>query len=138
VRIEYKRRRGKQRELLRSERRELEKQWRNVKRSLHGHFRPVILERDGYKCRVCGQSRNLEMARLFEDSLYVPEIRHKSPEVRYSERNMFTLCEECHRRFDSLHGRFCRFKRGISTVEEAVEFLHQQFGRLSQERDNSG
>ncbi|MCW4047336.1 MAG: HNH endonuclease [Candidatus Bathyarchaeota archaeon] len=137
---ERKRRRGERRRALRGELNNLEKEWVYVKRLLHSHFRPLILKRDGYKCRVCGSSEKLELARLFWDSLALlcrpPQEQmllkysgpYRTPEERYSEKNMFTLCKKCHIRFDSFHGRRWRMgPKAISSVEEAVEVLRNKY-----------
>ncbi len=139
LRKEYKRRRGKRRKALYYELDKLEKEWRNVKNQLHKHFRPLILKRDNYKCRVCGSSEDLELARLYEDSLALLNrpreeqelFRYSGPyrtaEERYAPENMFILCKECHRRFDSLTGRFWRMgSNAISSVEEAICILRKR------------
>lgn len=139
---ERKRRRGERRRALRGELNKLEKEWMYVKRLLHSHFRPLILKRDGYKCRACGSSEKLELARLFLDSLALlyssPQEQmllsysgpYRTPEERYSEKNMLTLCKKCHIRFDSLHGRFWRMgSKAISSVEEAIEVLRNRYFR---------
>lgn len=49
-------------------------------------LRGKILERDGYKCRICGSSENLE-------------VHHMQALVYHGkskEENLVTLCEECH------------------------------------------
>jgi len=127
VEREYKRRRGEQRKTLRRESVELKEKWHNVKSYLHHHFRPIILDRDGFKCRACGASEDLELARLYEDSLYARTHGYatKSPEERYSEKNMLILCYECHKRFDSLYCRMAwrRGSKAISSVDEAIRIL---------------
>jgi|YelNatPaOPRAMG01_1025707.scaffolds.fasta_scaffold105221_1 5-methylcytosine-specific restriction endonuclease McrA len=133
ARKEYKKRRGKKRRELFYEMFKLKKEWRSIKRGLHQHFRPKILERDGYKCRACGASEKLELARLFEDSLFEKTPLKAPPEVAYSEENMFILCRECHKRFDSLNGRMQRFKEKISSIEEAMKLLRNRKPRLLKE-----
>lgn len=136
---EYKKRRGKRRKAIFYELIELKKEWKNIKRNLHNHFKPIILERDNYKCRVCGSTANLELARLFEDSLALLSRTQKeqelfkysgpyrTPEERYSTENMFILCKKCHRRFDSFTGRLWRMgHKAISSIQEAVEILRNK------------
>ncbi|MEM2112262.1 MAG: hypothetical protein QXX08_10380, partial [Candidatus Bathyarchaeia archaeon] len=136
---EYKKRRGKHRKAIFYELIELKKEWKNIKRKLHDHFRPIILERDNYKCRVCGSTANLELARLFEDSLTLLSRTikeqelfkysgpYRTPEERYSMENMFILCKKCHRRFDSFTGRLWRMgPKAISSIQEAVEILRNK------------
>jgi len=133
ARKEYKRYPGKKRRELLYEMLKLKKEWRSIKRGLHQYFRPKILERDGYKCRACGASEKLELARLFEDSLYEKTPLKAPPEVAYSEENMFILCRECHKRFDSLNGRIRRIKEKISSIEDAVKLLRNRKPRLLKE-----
>jgi len=45
-----------------------------------------VLERDGWKCQVCGSSRNLE----------VHHQRFRSQQGDDNDQNMITLCSECH------------------------------------------
>lgn len=102
---EYKRCRGERRKALFNELIKLKKMWKSVKRQLHDHFKPLILKRDNYKCRACGLSENLELARLYEDSLALLNqpreeqelFRYSGPyrtvEERYALENMFILCK---------------------------------------------
>jgi 5-methylcytosine-specific restriction endonuclease McrA len=135
----YKKCRGEKRKAIFRELIELKEGWRAVKRELHHRLKPLILERDGYKCRVCGATEDLELARLFQDSLALLTrskeeqefFKYSSPYrtvwERYSPDNMFILCKKCHRRFDSFIGRAWRLgKNAIATVEEAVKILSDE------------
>jgi len=134
--ITYKKCRGEKRKIAFQELIKLEKIWRAVKRELHRRLKPLILERDGYRCRVCEATEDLELARLFEDSLALlnsPKeeqalFKYSGPYrtvwERYSPDNMFILCKKCHRRFDSFIGRAWRMgENAVTTVEEAVKVL---------------
>ncbi|MEM0313598.1 MAG: hypothetical protein QXQ41_03515 [Candidatus Bathyarchaeia archaeon] len=136
---EYRRRCGKRRKAVFDELIRLRKKWKSVKRQLHDHFKPIILKRDNYRCRVCGSSENLELTRLYEDSLTLLNasseeqelIRYSGPyrtvEERYASENMFILCKRCHRRFDSFAGRLWRMgPKAVSSVEEAVCILRNR------------
>ena len=50
-----------------------------------------ILERDGWRCQVCGSMQNLQVHHLKRRS-------HSGSDV---EQNLITLCAECHER---VHG----------------------------------
>ena len=86
--IEKRRHRGLRRRELASKCSELEKRWKNLKAQLHRVFRPIIFKRDGHRCRVCGSKENIELARLYRDSLW---YSCRDPAERYSEENMLTL-----------------------------------------------
>ena len=46
-----------------------------------------VLQRDGWRCQVCGRMNGLE----------VHHIRFRSQNGDDSEENLITLCSECHR-----------------------------------------
>jgi len=56
------------------------------------NLREHVLRRDGWRCQLCGSMRNLE----------VHHIEFRSHGGADDERNLMTLCFDCHR---SLHGR---------------------------------
>ena len=135
----YKKSRGKRRKAFFYELIKLKKEWKKIKRKLHDHFRPIVLERDNYRCRVCGSTADLELARLFEDSLVLlvksqkeqKLFKYSGPyrttEERYSMENMFILCKKCHRRFDSFTGRLWRMgPKAITSIQEAIEILRDK------------
>lgn len=51
-------------------------------------LRHVILERDGWKCRCCGERRRLEID-------HIKPVR-LAPELSFDPRNLQTLCGKCH------------------------------------------
>lgn len=53
-------------------------------------LRMAILERDGWKCRHCGEQRHLEVDHV------LPVRTH--PERSFSPANLQTLCRVCHTR----------------------------------------
>ena len=62
-----------------------------VERRLTRKERFGILRRDGYRCRLCGQTSD-DGARL--------EVDHKTPLVRGgtdADENLWTLCQDCNR-----------------------------------------
>jgi 5-methylcytosine-specific restriction endonuclease McrA len=50
-------------------------------------LRRNVLERDGWRCQVCGSTAGLE----------VHHIRRRSHSGDDSESNLITLCSRCHR-----------------------------------------
>jgi len=49
-------------------------------------LRQRVLQRDGWKCQVCGSCRNL----------HVHHIRFRSKQGSDDEQNLITLCSDCH------------------------------------------
>ena len=47
-----------------------------------------VLERDGWRCQVCGSMQNLQ----------VHHLKFRSQAGGDEEQNLITLCEECHTR----------------------------------------
>lgn len=92
---------------------------RNIESHLHHLFKPKILKKDNYKCRACSSTDNLELVRLYGGV-------SASFEERWSEKNMFTLCENCHKIFESFMRRMWRFKLKISNVEDAIQLLRSK------------
>jgi hypothetical protein len=52
-------------------------------------FKKEVLERDGYKCKVCGSTENLHVHHF--------KSYRKYPELRADVSNGVTLCANCHR-----------------------------------------
>lgn len=59
-------------------------------------LRLIVLERDHYKCMLCGSNKKLEMHHIDPVSTY--------PEKAYEELNCITLCEKCHWNFHMKQG----------------------------------
>ena len=55
---------------------------------MYREWRKSILERDGHKCIVCGNTEHLHAHHIISFSRY--------PEFRFSLGNGITLCEDCH------------------------------------------
>ena len=51
-----------------------------------------VLERDGWRCQVCGSMQNLQ----------VHHLKFRSQSGNDQEQNLITLCAECHER---MHGK---------------------------------
>lgn len=62
------------------------------KRLSYGYrkWREAVLERDGYKCRICGCEEHLEAHHIKPFATY--------PLDRFEVDNGVTLCQKCHRR----------------------------------------
>ena len=50
-------------------------------------LRLQVLERDGWRCQICGSMTNLE----------VHHAQFRSRQGDYTERNLITLCLQCHK-----------------------------------------
>lgn len=101
---------------------------RKIGQDLHHHLKPVVLKRDGHKCRACGSTDNLELVRLYGGIHLVP-IKET-----YYEKNMFILCKRCHKILDGFFiskGAFSggtpwrdyQHRKGRLSIESAVEFV---------------
>lgn len=116
----------------------LEERRKNIERHLHLVLKPVILKRDNQRCRACGSTENLELARLSGGDMAKPERitrkrmvwHYPDAEKRYAEENMLILCEKCHKQLDSFNARFWRIGLGKVSIDEAVELLNN--GKLKE------
>jgi 5-methylcytosine-specific restriction endonuclease McrA len=54
----------------------------------YGELRRKILQRDGWRCQVCGSMRNLE----------VHHVKFRSQSGSDAQENLITLCATCHGR----------------------------------------
>ena len=50
--------------------------------------RAEILERDGHKCKICGNENDLQVHHIYSLDLY--------PELRLENTNLVTVCKRCH------------------------------------------
>jgi len=55
------------------------------------HLRRQVLERDGWRCQLCGSMAGVE----------VHHIERRSQAGADAEQNLITLCSACHRRAHS-------------------------------------
>jgi 5-methylcytosine-specific restriction endonuclease McrA len=107
----------------------LRKREGKMEKFLYQNLKAVILRRDGYKCRACGSAKNLSLAHLFPKTDYSRRLRgrrvtpYTSPKNRWAEKNLLTLCRNCHRSFDSLQGRRLIKCLKISSVGGALRLL---------------
>lgn len=58
-------------------------------------LRDFIFERDGYKCRICGKTKDLRIHHTIEKSADSSNM--------YNPNNLQVLCEECHEKAHSRH-----------------------------------
>jgi len=112
----------------------LENRRKNIEKALFPIFRPKILKRDGRKCLACGSAAKLDLAHVYmggqlEFTSANPRWLRKnpkgttpyvSPEVRWEENNMLTLCRSCHIIFDST----VRLP-GKVNIDKAVRFIQK-------------
>ena len=62
-------------------------------------------QRKSQSCALCGSEQNLELHRI-----NLPKIENrKTPKGDYN-RNTITLCRECHRSTDGVHGSKNKYK----------------------------
>ena len=75
---------------------------------LYATLRSEILERDGWRCQICGCCQNLD----------VHHMRRRGALGDDAETNLITLCRECHQ---LLHG-FARWEisRNCSDADEGT------------------
>ena len=78
--------------------------WRNKNWKKLLSFRNEVLKRDGYKCKLCGTTENLEVHHIIPAS----ETRLTA----FLPMNGITLCRKCHKQTDSYGGK-SRFNKKI-------------------------
>jgi hypothetical protein len=111
---------------------------KSIEQRLHVVLKPVILKRDNCRCRACGSTENLELARISGGDMAKPERLSKKrivwvypdAEKRWAFENMLILCESCHKRFDSFKSRMWRIGYEAINIDQAIELL--QSGKLEE------
>lgn len=58
---------------------------------VYQRLRVQVLDRDGWRCQVCGSMANLE----------VHHLQFRSRQGQDTEANLITLCSQCHKRTHS-------------------------------------
>lgn len=58
------------------------------KKKIREEFREAVFKRDGYKCRFCSRTENLDAHHITD--------RHEMPNGGYVKENGITLCQEEH------------------------------------------
>lgn len=74
-------------------------------------WRRKVFQRDGYKCVLCDNTRNLNADHIKQWSLY--------PELRYEINNGRTLCVDCHKKTDNYGNKAFKIKKESLTLLEA-------------------
>lgn len=69
----------------------------------HNAWRKAVLERDCYKCVLCGSGESLQADHIKPHS--------KFPELRREVSNGRTLCKDCHKKTDSYGGKQLKGRR---------------------------
>ena len=115
---------------MRNELWRLKRKWRkSINPALHHLLKPVILERDGHRCRACGSITDLELVRLYGGALF-----HLVPiEKAYAEENMFILCRRCHMILEGAQWtRRMRLRRAelAPSVKKKVDSLRKEKVKL--------
>ena len=65
------------------------------KKAVRERFRTSVFERDGYKCRCCGATGDLDAHHITD--------RHDMPNGGYVPENGISLCPECHLKAERYH-----------------------------------
>lgn len=75
-----------------------------IKSKLNDEWRERIFKRDDNKCRVCGNTINLNLAHITTTNAFVRALQPKNfselenvMKLSYREDNLFTLCGICHK-----------------------------------------
>jgi DNA-directed RNA polymerase subunit RPC12/RpoP len=68
-------------------------------KTAYGNVRNFILERDGYKCRLCGETKHLIVHHINEQSYHSTDNPDNSPD------NLTTLCNSCHSGYHAARNR---------------------------------
>jgi 5-methylcytosine-specific restriction endonuclease McrA len=81
---------------------ESEREWwswySRVKERLQTEWKPRILERDQWACRVCRSQDNLQLAHVTDAKDFCERLGNEELVAKsYRYDNLVTLCEECHR-----------------------------------------
>lgn len=79
--------------------------WRANNLSKLNKARKIVLERDGYKCKICGSDKNLEFHHI------VPLKEFK--QFATLRMNGVTLCRSCHQKTDSLGAKSSKLNEYI-------------------------
>lgn len=88
--------------------------YQRARLSISQKMKPIILERDGHKCVVCGAAEHLELAHIFPvaKGLRGKSARHHPSRNELKQRwnllndehNLITLCKHCHNLYDGRTG----------------------------------
>jgi hypothetical protein len=111
---------------------------KSIEQRLHIVLKPVILKRDNYRCRACGSTEKLELARTSGGDMAKPERLstkrtiwvYPDAEKRWAIENMFILCQKCHKYFDSFRSRAWRYNAEPISTEQWVELIRS--GKLKE------
>jgi len=85
-------------------------------------WRKKVLERDGYKCKLCGKTKRLEAHHIIPVS--------ETTLTAFLEMNGITLCRECHKKTESYGGRIKGIrnkKEGIGKTKWLIRTIPQEF-----------
>lgn len=90
--------RANEKNIIRRSRREYQRMYQKRKGyksydPLLAKTRPIVLERDGYKCTKCGKNKKLCVHHIKGDGL-TSSIKDKD----HTPNNLVTLCTSCHSR----------------------------------------
>ena len=106
---------------------------RNPRHVLREKWRPLIFDRDIYRCRACGSNGSLELAHITPVEVMSDTYGYTGVEWSFSWDNLVTLCRECHKCYH-------RSKRGFnyslkSWQDQKIKAVNKLFFKLKQDRN---
>lgn len=84
------------------------------KKAIRQKFRDDVFSRDGYKCRICSSTDELDAHHITD--------RNELPDGGYIVQNGITLCKECHKQAEEFH------RTGTSVDGFSPEDLYKKIG----------
>lgn len=91
------------------------------KKQVRASFRNATYKRDGYKCRGCGFSSDVNQAEQDLDAHHITD-RTEMPNGGYVKENGISLCEECHKKAEEFHST------GVAVIGFSPEDLYLKIG----------
>jgi len=97
------------------------------KKEIRAAFRKAVFERDEHKCRICGQTEDLDAHHITD--------RTEMPNGGYVVENGISLCPICHKRAEIFHTtKGERWHKGMHP-DELYKLIGSNYERA---RDTSG
>jgi 5-methylcytosine-specific restriction endonuclease McrA len=84
-----------------------------TKKQRRDRLRKKVMERDGYRCRVCQSKTDIQVHHITD--------RHEMPNQGNVVENCITLCSVCHEKAEDYH------KKGVCLIEYTPDRLYAKF-----------